>query len=482
MVLKLYNNLTNKLEPFESIRPKKVSMYNCGPTVYSYQHIGNFRSYIVVDLLRRHLERKGYEVTQVVNITDVGHLTDDSDEGEDKMEAAARKEKKHPLEIAEHYTSQFLEDWRTLNIQEPHRRPKATEMVQEIIELIQVLLEKGHAYEAGGNIYYDVTTFKDYGKLSGNTLDKLTGHRVEQDPNKRNQQDFVLWFRNSKFKNHILKWDSPWGEGYPGWHAECSVMSAKYLTRAFKNGHFDPGAFETIDIHTGGEDNKFPHHECEIAQTEGATGKEYAKYWIHPRHLKSEGEKMSKSLGNVYYVFQLVKEGYSPRTIRYLLMGTHYQQQLNFTKKGLEATTKTLERLDDFLLRMHEADGEEDADNEIAQAQKAFEEALDDNLNVSGALAAVFDLMKESNKKRLSADAGKKVLEAMYDFDKVLGLQMAQVKPTARDEEVEAKIQEREEARKNNDWATADRIRDELKEQGIELMDTPDGTRWKKTV
>ncbi|MBN1274709.1 cysteine--tRNA ligase [Candidatus Woesearchaeota archaeon] len=480
MALKLYNSMTNRLEPFTPVHEGKVTMYNCGPTVYSYQHVGNFRSFVFADLLRRHLERKGFEVKQVVNITDVGHLTDDSDEGEDKMELAAKKERKHPLEIAEHYTNQFLEDWRSLNLQEPHARPKATEMIQEIIELVEVLLERGHAYEAGGNIYYDVTTFEDYGKLSGNTLDKLAGHRVEHDPNKRHQQDFVLWFRNSKFRNHILKWDSPWGEGYPGWHAECSVMSAKYLTPAFKTGRFKPEAFETIDIHTGGEDNKFPHHECEVAQTEGATDKKYVNYWLHPRHLIVEGEKMSKSIGNVYYVFSLVKEGYDPRAIRYVLMGTHFQQQLNFTKEGLGAARAALERLDDFLLRMHEADGEEDADEELRRATDAFGKALDDNLNVSGALAAVFDLMREANKKKLGKEAAKRVLEAMYSFDDVLGLKMRDVKPQTADEAVEDRIKEREAARQRKDWAEADRIRDELAAEGIELYDTPKGTKWRK--
>lgn len=480
MTLKIYNSLTNQLEEFTPVHEGKVTMYNCGPTVYSYQHIGNFRSFMFADILRRHLERKGLKVTQVVNITDVGHLTDDEDDGEDKMEAAAKKEKKHPLEIAKFYTDQFLTDWKTLNIQEPQFRPRATEMITEIIELIKILLEKGHAYEAGGNIYYDVTTFPEYGKLSGNTLDKLTKHRVDQDENKKNPQDFVLWFKNSKFKNHILKWDSPWEEGYPGWHAECSVMAAKFLTPAFKTGKFDTDAFETIDIHTGGEDNKFPHHECEIAQTEGATGKEFAKYWIHPRHLMAEGEKMSKSIGNVYYVFKLVEEGFSPRAIRYLLMGTHYQQQLNFTKKGLEATKTTLERLDDFLLRMHEATGEENADEEIITSVEAFNNALDDNINISGALAAMFDLMREANKKKLSKAAAEKVLRTMYDFDQVLGLGMQDIKPGEVDAEIESLIKQRGEARNNKDWATSDKIRDELAAKGIELIDTPEGTRWKK--
>lgn len=480
MTLKIYNSLTNKLEEFTPVHEGRVTMYNCGPTVYSYQHIGNFRSFMFADILRRHLERKGFRVTQVVNITDVGHLTDDEDDGEDKMEVAARKEKKHPLEIAAFYTQQFLTDWKTLGIKEPRFRPKATEYIKEIIELVQVLLKQGHAYEAGGNIYYDITTFPEYGKLSGNTLDKLTKHRVDHDENKRNPQDFVLWFSNSKFKNHILKWDSPWGEGYPGWHAECSVMSAKLLTDAFKTGSFDPEAFDTIDIHTGGEDNKFPHHECEIAQTEGATGKPFANYWLHPRHLMVEGQKMSKSEGTVYYVFKLVEEGYDPRAIRYLLMGTHYQQQLNFTKKGLEATNATLERLDDFILRMHEASGEEGIDEEAEKALAAFEACLDDNINVSGALAAVFDFMREANKKKLSEEAARKALETMYSFDEVLSLNMKDVKPEEADEEIERLIRERDEARRSKDWTTSDKLRDDLAAKGIELIDTPEGTRWKK--
>lgn len=267
MAFRIYNTLTKRKEEFRPVKKGHVRMYNCGPTVYGYASIGNFRTFVICDLLRRFLEYKGYKVTQVMNITDVGHLTDDGDEGEDKLEVSAKEEKKHPLDIARYYTEAFFKDWQTLNMIRPEFRPKATETVSEMIEMVKELLDRGYAYRSGNNIYFDISSFKDYGKLSGNSLDKLTEKRVEADSNKRNQHDFVLWFGESKYKNHILKWDSPWGEGYPGWHIECSAMSAKYLTDAFKTGHFDPHGFETIDIHTGGEDNKFPHHDCEIAQS-----------------------------------------------------------------------------------------------------------------------------------------------------------------------------------------------------------------------
>ena len=292
MALQLFNSLGKQKQEFESVLKGHVRMYNCGPTVYGTPHIGNYRSFLFADILRRYLEYKGYRVTQVMNVTDVGHMTSDADEGEDKLEVAAKKEQVDPWKIAEKYTKIFMDDLERLGIEKAEFYPKATENIKEMIAITEELLKRGHAYEIDGNVYFDVTTFPEYGKLSGNTLDRLKAQkRAVDDPNKKNAQDFVLWFANSKYKNHIMKWDSPWGEGYPGWHIECTAMSMRFLSEAFEDG-FHPERFETVDIHTGGEDNKFPHHESEIAQTEGATGKELSRFWLHVTHLKVEGEKM----------------------------------------------------------------------------------------------------------------------------------------------------------------------------------------------
>ncbi|MFP4118785.1 MAG: cysteine--tRNA ligase [Candidatus Woesearchaeota archaeon] len=489
MTFQIYNSLTNKLEVFKPVKEGRVRMYNCGPTVYGYASIGNFRTFVVCDLLRRFLEYKGYGVTQVMNITDVGHLTDDGDDGEDKLEVTAKKEKKHPLEIAKYYTEAFMKDWRTLNMKEPEFRPKATETVGEMIAMVKVLLEKGYAYEAGGNVYFDITSFKDYGKLSGNYLEKLTKSRVESDPNKRNPHDFVLWFGNSKYKNHILKWDSPWGEGYPGWHMECSAMSAKYLSEAFDNSAFHPEKFETIDIHTGGEDNKFPHHECEIAQTEGATGKKYVNYWLHPSFLISEGQKMSKSLGNVYHIFELVKEGFSPRAIRYLLLSTHYRIKLNFTKEGLKASEKALERIDTTLQKL---DGiragieyNEPLGLAVNEMLLAVENELDNDLNISGALGAVFETLKTINKaideEKVGKHQAQEIIKKFFEMDRVFGLLDKSIfEKEELPPEIATLLEERSQARENKDFETSDRIRDELKEKGYLVKDTKEGQQVEK--
>ena len=482
--------MSNGLEEFKPVTEGIVRMYNCGPTVYSFAHIGNFRSFTVMDLLRRFFEYKGLEVRQVVNITDVGHLTDDGDDGEDKLEVSARKEKKHPLDIAKFYTEAFLDDWKLLNLEEPEFRPKATETVTEMIAFVEELLKKGHAYESGGNIYYDVSSFPDYGKLSGNSLDKLTKRRVDLDPNKRNPHDFVLWFSNSKFENHILKWDSPWGEGYPGWHIECSAMSAKLLSTAFEDGKFTPSNFETIDIHSGGEDNKFPHHECEIAQTEGATGKPFANYWLHVRHLMSEGEKMSKSLGNFYYVQDLIKDGFSPRSIRYLLLSTQYRLPLNFTKEGLRASQKALDRIDEVLKKLDSLRSDFDYNEELATVVSSMklgvEKELDNDLNVSGAFGAIFEAIKEINKsfdaKTIGQNQAKEILSDFFSINKIFGLFSEQdvLKTESLPEEVLAILEERRIARENKNYAKSDELRDKLTEKGYVIKDTKEGQECSK--
>jgi cysteinyl-tRNA synthetase len=489
MVLKLYNSLSKTIETFTPVVPGKMRMYNCGPTVYSYQHIGNFRSFLFADLLRRVFIYKGYEVTQVMNITDVGHLTDDGDDGEDKLAVAARKEKKHPLEIAKFYTEIFLDDWKTLRLQEPEYRPRATEMIPEIISFIQELIQKGHAYVAGGNVYYDITTFIHYGKLSGNTIEQLTKNRVAHDANKKNPQDFVLWFSNSKFENHILQWDSPWGKGYPGWHIECSAMSARFLTHAFKDGAVTPAEFATIDIHTGGEDNRFPHHECEIAQSEGVFEKPYVRYWLHAKHLLVEGGKMSKSAGTVYYVFDLIKEGFSWRAIRYVLLSSHYRQPLNFTKDGLRSATQALARIDDTLRKLDVLRTQHEYNEQLASRIRemilSFETELDNDINISGALGALFEGIKYVNKaldeQTIGQTQAKEILETFFSLDAVLGFLPREIlSQETIPQEVADLLAQRQIARDAKEWQKSDQLRDAIAQQGYDVRDSPAGQELRK--
>ncbi|MGE0793101.1 MAG: cysteine--tRNA ligase [Candidatus Woesearchaeota archaeon] len=484
MVLKLYNSLSKEKQEFKSLIPNLVRMYNCGPTVYSYAHIGNFRAYIFADLLRRYLEFKGYEVKQIMNITDVGHLTDDSDEGEDKLELASKKENKHPLEIAKFYTDIFLNESKLLNIQEPFARPKATEYVQEMIQLIEVLLEKDFAYISNGNIYFNIEKFPEYGKLSGNNLDNLNKNRVEKDPNKKNQNDFVLWFANSKYKNHIQKWDSPWGEGYPGWHSECCVMSAKLLSDAFKDNKFQPELFQTLDIHTGGIDNKFPHHECEIAQVESATGKLFANFWLHNGWLLgTNGEKLSKSKGTLLTISNLIEEGFKPKSIRYLLLSTHYRQQLIFDRDNLKSASNSLERLNETLIKLNDLKEEREYNESIALQvnimMKQFEEFMDDDLNISGALGVIFETIKTLNISMAENLIGKiqaqEIIKKFYKLDEVLGIIGELDNKIEITKEIEILLEKRRQARENKDWETSDKIRDELKAKGIEVRDSKEG-------
>lgn len=473
-MLKLYNTLTKKKELFKPLKKGIVTMYNCGLTVYDYAHIGNLRAFTFADILRRHLEYKGFKVKQVMNFTDVGHMFEDVDIGEDKMEAAAKRERKDPWSIAEFYVQVFLEDSKKMNFEEPMARPKATDHIQEMIELTRKLIKKGYAYVVNGSVYFEVAKFKDYGKLSGNTIEKLklgAGGRVEFNPDKRNQFDFALWINDPK---HIMNWKSPWCEkGYPGWHIECSVMAMKYLG-------------ETIDIHTGGVDNLFPHHENEIAQSEAATGKKFVDYWLHNEHLLVEGGRMSKSLGNFYTLRDLVAKGYDLKAVRYLLMSTHYRQQLNFTFEGLEAAKNALDRLINFVYRLVDAYGRgygEKIEALMNDVQRCFEEAMDDDLNISVGLAALFDFVREVNKllddNVLSKEEAEEVYELMMGLDKVLGV-IGEIKRNERlPEEAEELILKREEARKAKDWEAADKIRKQLRSMGIIIEDTPQGVKWK---
>ncbi len=474
MVLKLFNTLTKQKEAFKPLREGVVTMYNCGLTVYDYASIGNLRAYTFVDILRRYLEYKGFSVKQVVNFTDVGHILGDVDVGEDRIEAAAERERKDPWAVAEFYIKAFLDDWRKMNFEEPMVRPRATEHIKEMIELIQKLIDKGYAYVVNGSVYYDVTKFKDYGKLSGNTVEKLklgAGGRVEFNPEKRNQFDFALWINDPK---HIMNWKSPWCEkGYPGWHIECSAMSMKYLG-------------ETLDIHTGGVDNLFPHHENEIAQSEAATGKRFVNYWLHNEHLLVEGQRMGRSLGNIFKLSDIEARGHEPKALRYLLMSTHYRQQLNFTWDGLEAAKNAIDRMVNFVRRLWDADGRgsgEEIRCLIERVRREFEEAMDDDLNIGLALASLFEFIRDVNKllddNMLSREEAGEVYETMMRFDKVLGVIGEVRKEEKLPKEAEELIRKREEARRTRDWKTADQIREQLKSMGIVIEDTPQGVKWR---
>ncbi len=471
MGLTLFDTMQGKKIEFQPAEPGVVRMYNCGPTVYNYAHIGNFRSFMLGDVLRRHLEFLGFKVHQIMNITDVGHLTqDDIDEGEDKIEKAAREKKVDPFEIVEFFTSAFMEDMEVLNMKKADSYPRATQHIPEMIQSIQVLIEKGHAYEVDGEVYFSVGSFPRYGKLSGNTLENLeAGSRVDVDPKKRHPHDFALWKKDEK---HLMQWDSPFGRGFPGWHVECSSMSMKYLG-------------STLDIHTGGEDNIFPHHECEIAQAEGETGKTFSRTWVHARHLMVDGEKMSKSKGNFYTLRDLLEKGYDGLTVRYVLLSTQYRQQSNLSLELLDAAGKARGRLNDFMGRMGDVSAGEDKTEEVSdlatKAREDFTSALNDDLNVSGALGVIHNFCRDVNRAKPGKGGAQIAVELMRDLDQVLGiLDPEEVGGKSLDDHVSQLVAEREHARKGKDFARADAIRDELKEMGIEIMDTPEGIRWKQ--
>lgn len=477
-MLKLYNSLTKQKENFQSLveekkKKKLVTMYTCGPTVYDYVHIGNLRSFLVADLLRRFLEFKGYKVKQVMNITDVGHMTSDAEFGEDKMEAAARREKKDPWQIAEFFTKAFFADAQKMNIKKAWKYPRATDHVKEMIKIIEKLVKNGYAYEVNGSVYFDLSKFSDWGKLSGNKLeDLIAGARVEVISEKKNPYDFALWIKNPA---HIMQWNSPWGKGYPGWHIECSAMSMKYLG-------------ETIDIHTGGEDNKFPHHESEIAQSEGATGKQFVRYWLHVKHLMVDGEKMSKSKNNFYTLNQILERGYSARAIRYLLLTSHYRDSLNFIFDSLAAAETALQRLDEVWTKINEAapqkkNGELTAAAETAEEE--FEAALDDDLNISEALAVLFDFVRKINVALTSGVSKKELFAAKSVFqkiDSVLGFGFQKIKEEKIPEEIKKLLQDREQARSAKDWKRSDEIRVEIEKIGYAVEDTAKGQKVKRKI
>lgn len=454
--MKLYNTLTRKKEDFSPMDGKCVRMYSCGPTVYNYAHIGNLRTYIFMDLLRRTLRYEGYKIKGVMNITDVGHLLSDSDDGEDKMQKAAREQNKNPYEIAEYYTKVFFEDLAKLNIGRPELTPKATDHIPDMIKYVEGLMEKGVAYETSDGIYFDISKFPKYGMLSGIKLDEQqAGARVEVNDGKRHPADFALWKKAPK--EHIMQWESPWGMSYPGWHIECSAMSKKYLGEVF-------------DIHTGGVDHIPIHHENEIAQSETLTGKNPARFWMHGEFMLVNGGKMSKSLGNTYTIAQLEQMGYKPMHFRYFCLNAHYRKKLNFTFEGLDGAKVSYERLGSLLLK-HKASEAKTDEKLLAEYKKQFEDNITDDLNIPGALGVLWTMVKEPFSKDIYALA--------LDFDKVFGFSLADYKEEKKELEVPAEVkaiaEERFEARKNKDWAKSDELRNKLSELGYNVKDSKDG-------
>ena len=457
--MKLYNTLSRTVEDFVPWHKDMVSFYTCGPTVYHYAHIGNIRNYIGHDILDKTLRYLGYNVKRVMNITDVGHLTSDSDSGDDKMVNSAKKEHKTVMDIARFYTDAFFHDFELVGNRIPDVVSPATANIGEYINIISVLLDKGFAYASGGNIYFDTTKLDDYYKLTNHKADEMVvGARegVMLDQAKKNQNDFVLWFTKSKFEDQELKWDSPWGVGYPGWHIECSGISIKYLG-------------EYLDIHGGGVDNIFPHHTNEIAQSEAFLGHKWCNYWFHNQHLNDESGKMSKSKGAVLTVSVLQEKGYNPLSFRYMCLMSHYRKQLVFSYDSLSVAENAYNKLRNKTLALK---FEENVNQEKYDFwNDKFKNALEQDLNTANALTVLYDLLKSD------VEMGTKY-KLVHDFDKVLSLNL--LKPDTivniNDEEINKKIQLRNEAKKNKDYELADKIRDELLKDGIVLKDTKDGT------
>ena len=468
----LYNSATRKKELFVPNNPQLVKMYTCGPTVYHYAHIGNLRTYIMEDVLEKALRYVGYPVKRVMNITDVGHLASDADTGEDKMLKGAKRENKTVMEIAQYYTDAFFADCKKLNIKRPDVIEPATNCIDEYIEMVQKLLDTGKAYLVGGNVYFDTSTLEKYYVFGDHDEEDLAvGVRegVEEDTNKRNKNDFVMWFTKSKFEDQALKWDSPWGVGYPGWHIECSCISMKHLG-------------EDLDIHAGGIDNAFPHHTNEIAQSESYLGHKWCNYWFHVHHLNTEGGKMSKSKGEFLTVSLLESKGYDPMAYRLFCLQSHYRRNLVFSWENLDNAAVAYDKLIARIAALKPAG--EIEEEVLAQLKERFVTALNGDLNTSLAVTALYDVLKAK-----CGDATK--LAALADFDQVLSLNLLSAAEKVRaeeekaaaesaDPEIDALVAARTEAKKAKNWAEADRIRDELKGRGIEIIDTPQGAKWRK--
>jgi len=450
-----YNTLTKSKDKFEPINKEEVRMYSCGPTVYKDASIGNMRTYIMNDLIRRVLKYNGYKIKHTMNITDVGHLVSDADEGEDKMLKSAREMQKSPYEIAKYYTKLFMNDLEKLNVETPEVVCKATDHIEDMIKYVQKLLENGYAYETSTAIYFDVSKLDEYGILSGIKLeDQKAGARVSVDSEKRNPYDFALWIKAKP--NHIMKWESPWGLSYPGWHIECSAMGQKYLGEQF-------------DIHTGGIDLIPTHHENEIAQSKGACGKIPAKYWIHGEYLLINGGKMSKSLNNVYLLKDIIQKGYDPLTYRLFTYSSSYRTKLNFTWEGIDASQKALEKLRAGYQK-HLEGNQDISDEEIAKYEDKFHKAINDDLNMPLAMSIVWEVVKNPKKS-------KKLAELLDKFDTVLALSLDKKSETQEKipEEVIKLAEERLKARQEKNWAESDRLRNEILALGYSIKDSKEG-------
>ena len=463
--MKIFNTLTKKIEEFKPIEENIVKMYTCGPTVYNYAHIGNLRTYIFEDVLEKTLKYVGYDVKRVMNITDVGHLQSDGDTGEDKMVAGAKRENKSVYEIAEFYTESFFNDLKKLNIRKPDIIEKASDNIKEYIAMIEDLINKGYAYLSNGNVYFDISKSPNYYELSGkNESELIVGVRddVDEDKNKKNPFDFVLWFTISKFEDQIMKWDSPWGVVYPGWHIECSTIALKYLG-------------EYIDIHCGGVDNIFPHHTNEIVQSEAHLGHKWCNYWVHGEFLNDKAGKMSKSKGEFLILPLLIEKGYNPLAYRFMCLQSHYRKQLVFSYETLDIASNAYSKLKTKIKSLNKTNDELDNDG-VIKYKTIFSDSLKDNLNTSNALTCIFDLLKDSSVNDYTK------LYLIEDFDKVLSLDLTKDDEKVADDEfiksIEKLIEERKVLKSEKKYAEADLIRDELRGMGVEINDTKDTTTY----
>ena len=475
--MQLYNSLSHKKEEFKTNEPGKVNMYTCGPTVYHFAHIGNLRSYIMEDILEKYLRYSGYDVKRVMNITDVGHLSSDADTGEDKMVKGAKRENKTVMDIARFYTDAFFKDCEKLNIKKPDVVEPATNCINEFITMVEGLIEKGYAYLAGGNVYFDTSKLDEYYVFNKHDSEELmVGVRdgVEEDNNKRNKNDFVLWFTKSKFEEQALKWDSPWGVGYPGWHIECSAISLKHLG-------------EHLDIHCGGIDNAFPHHTNEIAQSEAYIGHKWCNYWFHVLHLNTNSGKMSKSTGEFLTVSLLEEKGYNPLAYRFFCLQSHYRKSLVFSYENLDNAQGAFNKLLSKIAALKDDTNEVIDEVTVKELTEKFKAALDNDINTSLGITVLYDVLKAKTNDKTK-------LALLADFDKVLSLNLLdeakklkedkkeEVSSVAVDDEfskyVEEQLALRAEAKKNKNWAEADRIRDELTAKGVKILDTPEGAKW----
>ena len=475
--MQLYNSHSHKKEDFKTNEPGKVNMYTCGPTVYHFAHIGNLRSYIMEDVLEKYLRFSGYDVKRVMNITDVGHLSSDADTGEDKMVKGAKRENKSVMDIARFYTDAFFKDCEKLNIKKPDVVEPATNCIEEFITMVQGLLEKGFAYIAGGNVYFDTSKLDEYYVFNKHDSEELmVGVRdgVEEDNNKRNKNDFVLWFTKSKFEEQALKWDSPWGVGYPGWHIECSAISLKHLG-------------ERLDIHCGGIDNAFPHHTNEIAQSEAYIGHKWCNYWFHVLHLNTNSGKMSKSTGEFLTVSLLEEKGYNPLAYRFFCLQSHYRKSLVFSYENLDNAQGAFNKLLTKIAALKDDENESIDENAVKELTEKFKAALDNDINTSLGITVLYDVLKAKTNDKTK-------LYLLNDFDRVLSLSLLdeakKLKESKKEETslpavddefskyVEEQLALRADAKKNKNWAEADRIRDELTAKGVKILDTPEGAKW----